>query len=155
MTITQREITRDELQMIYDDFKKIEIADGVPQQEEERYQFTAEENGEVIGFVSGLTKYRWFYLTDMWVDERYRRQGLGSKLLKMMEDKVTANGMEHIYLWTSGRINPFFYEKHGYQSFVIFENFYELEGYHHMGYRKDFNGLEKTKINERTYVYHK
>ncbi len=110
MEITQREITQEELHMIYEDFKKIEIADGVPQQEEERYQFTAEENGEVIGFVSGLTKYRWFYLTDMWVDERYRRQGVGSKLLKMMEDKVTANGMEHIYLWTSGRINPFFYE---------------------------------------------
>ena len=48
MFISQREITQEELHMIYDDFKKIEIEDGVPQQEEVRYQFTAEENGEVI-----------------------------------------------------------------------------------------------------------
>ena len=138
MKITQREITKEELNMIYEDFKKIEIADGVPQQKEERYQFTAEENGEVIGCASGLARYRWFYLTDLWIDERYRRQGLGSELLTLLEDLVRTKGIEHIYTWTSGMINPFFYEKHGYRAFTVFENFYEIEGYHHIGYRKDF-----------------
>lgn len=138
MIISQRDITQEELNMIYDDFKKIEIADGVPQQEEKRFQFLAEENGEVIGLASGLVRYRWFYLTDLWIDERYRRKGLGSKLLIMLEELVRAKGIEHIYTWTSGLTNPIFYEKHGYRAFTVFENFYEIEGYHHIGYRKDF-----------------
>ena len=52
--------------------------------------------------------------------------------------KVKSIGTEHIYLWTSGFINPKFYEKHGYKVFTVFEDFFEAEGYHHIGYRKDF-----------------
>ena len=138
MTITDREITKQELRDIYDDFKKIERQDGVPDAPQQRYSFTAEENGAVIGFASGLTNHKWFVLTDMWVHEDYRRQGLGSKLLVMLEERVKSIGIRHIYLWTSGFINPKFYEKHGYKVFTVFENFFEVEGYHHIGYRKDF-----------------
>ena len=114
MKITDREITKKELQDIYDDFKKIERQDGVPDATQKRYSYTAEENGIVTGFASGLTNHKWFVLTDLWVHEDYRRQGLGSKLLIMLEEKVKSIGIEHIYLWTSGFINPKFYEKHGY-----------------------------------------
>jgi len=137
MKITDRDITKKELQNIYDDFKKIELQDGVPYIEQERYQFIAEENGIIIGFASGLTNHKWFYLTDMWVHEDYRRQGLGTKLLKMLEDKVKSIGTGHIYTWTSGFINPKFYEKQGYKVFTVFEDFFEVKGYHHIGYRKD------------------
>ena len=92
----------------------------------------------VIGFVSGLTNHKWFYLTDLWVHEDYRRQGLGSKLIIMLENKIKIIGIEHIYTWTNGFTNPKFYEKHGYKVFTVFENFYEIEGYHHIGFRKDF-----------------
>ena len=137
MKITDREITQDELQRIYDDFTQIEIRDGVPQTPVVRHQFTVEENGEVIGFVSGLTEHKWFYLSDLWVKETHRRTGLGSKLLVMMEEKARSVGMAHVYTWTTGRINPIFYEKHGYQRFTVFEDFCEVEGYHRIGYRKD------------------
>ena len=137
MKITDREITKKELQDIYDDFKKIERRDGVPNVEQIRYSFTAEENDTVTGFASGLTNHKWFCLTDLWVHEEYRRQGLGTKLLTMLEDKVKSIGIEHIYLWTSGFINPIFYEKHGYKVFTVFEDFFEVKGYHHIGYRKN------------------
>jgi N-acetylglutamate synthase and related acetyltransferases len=137
MIFTDREITKTELDDIYEDFKKIERDDGVPYSEQKRYQFIAEENGIVIGFVSGLTNHKWFYLSDLWVHENQRRNGLGTKLLTMMEEKVWSLGIEHIYTWTSGLINPFFYEKMGYDRFVVFENFYGIEGYHQIGYRKD------------------
>ena len=140
MKITDRNVTKQELKEIYDDFKKIERQDGVPDGERKRYSFVAEENGMVIGFASGLTHHKWFFLSDLWVHEAYRRKGLGSKLLLMLENKVLSIGMEHIYLWTSGCINPKFYEKHNYKIFTIFEDFFEIEGYHHIGYRKDFNG---------------
>jgi len=138
MKITDREITKQELDDIYADFKKIERQDGVPDAPQVRHSITAEENGIVVGFASGLTNHKWFYLSDLWVHEDYRRQGLGAKVLAMLEDKVKSIGIEHIYTWTSGFINPIFYEKQGYKVFTIFENFFEVKGYHHIGYRKDF-----------------
>ena len=139
MNITDRNITKQELEEIYADFKKIERRDGVPDAPQARHQFLAEENGAVIGFASGLTNHKWFYLTDLWVHEDYRRQGLGARLLRMLEEKVQTIGIEHIYTWTSGFINPLFYEKQGYSVFTVFEDFFEVEGYHHIGYRKDIN----------------
>ncbi|NMA73523.1 MAG: GNAT family N-acetyltransferase [Bacteroidales bacterium] len=137
MEITEREITQSELKHIYDDFKKIKIQDGIPQCEQVRYQYLAEENGEIIGFVSGLTNHKWFHLTDLWVKESLRRQGLGAKLLQMLEDKIVVMGIEHIYTWASGFINPQFYESRGYSVFTIFEDFFEVKGYNFVGYRKD------------------
>jgi len=137
MKITDRDITPKELQDTYDDFKKIELQDGVPSTEQIRYQYIAEDNGVVVGFASGLTSHKWFYLSDMWVHEDFRRQGLGASLLKMLEDKVKSVGIEHIYTWTTGLINPKFYEKQGYKVFTVFEDFCEVEGYHKIGYRKD------------------
>jgi Predicted acetyltransferase len=137
MLITDRDISKQELDDIYQDFKEIEIRDGVPQREQTRHQFVAEEDGKIIGFASGLTNHKWFFLTDLWVCETHRRQGLGAKLLKMLEEKVSSLGMRHIYAWTSGFDNPKFYESQGYHVFTVFEDFYEVEGYHHIGYRKD------------------
>ena len=137
MIITDRDISKKELNDIYDDFKEIEIQDNVPPNNQRRYQFIAEENDIIIGFASGLTNHKWFYLTDMWVHEDYRRQGLGTKLLTMLEDKVKSIGMEHIWTWTTGFRNPKFYEKLGYRVFTIFEDFCEIKGYHKTGYRKD------------------
>lgn len=137
MKVTDRDITKKELDNIYEDFKKIEIQEGVPQVKQERYQFIAEEKDKIIGFVSGLTNHKWFYLSDLWVHEDHRRKGLGAKLLKMLEDKIKLIGIQHIWTWTTGEINPKFYEKQGYKKFTTFENICEIENYHQTGYRKD------------------
>ena len=137
MEITNRDITTEELNGIYDDFKQIERQDGVPVCAQERLQFVAEKDGVLIGYASGLTNHKWFYVTDLWVHHDYRRQGLGAKLLRLLERDVAALGIKHMYLWTSGFINPRFYEKQGYHVFTVFEDFYEVEGYHQIGYRKD------------------
>jgi len=137
MIITDRDISKEELTGIYDDFKEIEIQDNVPPNNQRRYQFIAEENDIIIGFASGLTNHKWFYLSDMWVHTDYRRQGLGGKLLAMLEEKVKSIGMEYIWTWTTGFINPKFYESQGYKVFTIFEDFCEVKGYHQIGYRKD------------------
>ena len=138
MTISDREIAQNELRAIYDDFKRIETNDGVPPCEQQRYSRIAEENGLVVGFASGLTNHKWFFLTDLWVHEDFRRQGLGGKLLAMLEDTVQDVGITHVYTWTSGFQNPHFYERQGYRVFALLEDFFEVKGYHHIGYRKDF-----------------
>ena len=141
MTITDRsdrDITKKELDDIYDDFRKIEVQDGVPPNNQRRHQFVAEENDIIIGFASGLTNHKWFYLSDMWVHEDYRRHGLGVKLLNMLEEKVKSIGMEHIWTWTTGYNNLKFYESQGYKVFTVFEDFCEVKEYHQYGFRKDF-----------------
>ena len=137
MKITDRDITQKELQEIYDDFKKIEIKDGIQQVEQKRYQYVAEEKDKVIGFASGLTNHKWFYLTDLWVHEDYRRRGLGTKLLVMLEDKIKSAGTLYIWTWTTGVINPMFYKKQGYEVFATFEDFSGKKGFHQTGFKKD------------------
>ncbi|MCL1862590.1 MAG: GNAT family N-acetyltransferase [Defluviitaleaceae bacterium] len=136
MTITERDITKQELQDIYDDFKELEILEGIPDIPQVRYQFTAEENSIIIGYVSGLTNHKIFYLTDLWVHKVHRRQKLGTKLLKMMEEKILELNIEHIYTWTTGCENQNFYKKQGYVEFTIFEDYCGVKGYHKVGYRK-------------------
>ena len=95
----------------------------------------AEEDGQLIGFAGGIKDYQWLLLSDMWIDEKYRRKGIGSTLLNRLENTVKAAGVEHIYLWTYGPVNMKFYEKNGYHAFTVFENFYEALD--QIGYRKD------------------
>jgi len=111
ITILDRKITKEELDKIYKDFKKIEKSDGIQDANTNRYEYIAEDNNEIIGIASGLTYHKWFYLSDLWIHENYRRNGLGTKLLSMLEDKIKTIGIKHIYTWTSGFINPKFYEK--------------------------------------------
>lgn len=136
-SILQREITREELDEIYSDFDSILIQDGVLPEKESRHQFVAEENGRIIGLASGLMHHQWFYLSDLWVRKEYRDRGLGSYLLTCLEDKVYRLGARHIYTWTSGPRNPVFYENRGYRIFTVFENYYGIDHYPQMGYRKD------------------
>ena len=140
MTITDRNVTKQELDDIYKDFKNIEAKYGVPDAKSNRYNITAEEDGKVIGFASGLTNHKWFYLTDLWISDEYRNQKLGSKILKLLEDKVKSKGIKHIYTWTTGyNKNEIFYEKQGYKTFTVFEDFFEVKDGHHIGLRKDLN----------------
>ena len=138
MTITDREVTKQELDAIYDDFKKIEKRYEVPQVERERHNITAEKNGAVIGMASGLTHLnKWFYLTDLWVHEDYRNQGLGAKLLAMLEAKIKHLGVRHVYTWTTAyNSNEVFYEKQGYRQCLIFEDYFEVKNGHHVCLRK-------------------
>ena len=138
MIITDRDISKNELNKNYDDFKKIETEYKVPDAKTKRYNVTAEENGEIIGFASGLTNHNWFNLTDLWINKNYRGQGLGSKILNKLEEQVKSHGIKHIYTWTTGyNKNDIFYEKQDYRKFTVLENFFEVENGHHIGYRKD------------------
>lgn len=175
MKAVERDITPDEKKKIYDNFTEIEIALGIPQTERVRYSYVAKENGEIIGYASGITNHKWFCLTDMWVKAEYRRKGIGTKLLYIHEDKLKKIGIRHIYTWmmsydngndytwTIGCGNEHFYNKLGYFAYTVIENFFETDGIHHVGYRKDLSlevndiPLDDTLItdNEITRAQHK
>lgn len=136
--ITDRKLIEGEHARILADCDQILLKAGVLENGFMSYSLVADEDGQMIGFVSGLKNHKWLYLSDMWIEETHRRQGIGSRLLKDFEDRIKSCGIEHIYLWTYGPINQKFYEKNGYCQFTVFEDFYEVKGYHQIGYRKDF-----------------
>ena len=71
------------------------------------------ENGRVIGVLLGLTDFAyWLYVTDLGVDRRYERQGIGRNLMK---EALTLAGGEKdvaVYLVANEKAVPF-YEKLG------------------------------------------
>jgi N-acetylglutamate synthase-like GNAT family acetyltransferase len=139
LTISDRAVTKAELNEIYADITKVKAEHNIPQTEKNRYEIIAEDGGAVVGFAAGQTEHRWFYLSDLWVREDYRRQGLGARVLGMLEDKVRSVGIDYIWTWTTGLVNPKFYESQGYAKFTVSEDFCQVKGYHRTGYRKGLN----------------
>jgi ribosomal protein S18 acetylase RimI-like enzyme len=118
--IIDRELTSEELEQMRAGFNRNSLDHGVAYKDGDQY--------------SG-----WFYLTDLFVDKEYRLQGLGSKLLGMLEEKIISMGLKQIWTWTAGYEAPEFYLKQGYQIFAALENWYS-DGSSRIGLRKE---LEK------------
>ena len=79
------------------------------------------EAGEIIGgCIAQAYEYRWsrMFLNDLWVDERWRRQGLGSMLLREVERIAREKGCRVVTLGTASYMARPFYEKHGYTVFT-------------------------------------
>ena len=68
-----------------------------------RKRFVAEVDGVVAGTVSGGDgdSTGAAAMTAMWVDPRFRRQGIGDLLVKTVIDWARAAGYEEIFLWVT------------------------------------------------------
>jgi len=127
MKITKRDITSEELKMIHDDFRAIEVKYGVALDKKERFNITIDDDdGNIIGIATGLShRDVAFFLSDLWVRADLRGTGLGSKILRMLEDDIKKIGIKYIYTWTSSfDKNDEFYKKQGYSEIMRHENYY-------------------------------
>ncbi len=139
MQIRDVKLSRAELDDIYKDFESIDRRLGIPAENSVRFELGAFEGGNIVGYVSGISEHELFYLSDLWVSERYRGKGLGNELLRLIEQK--ASGVcRHIYTWTAGERNLRFYKKNGYEVFVVFEDFTGVKGHDKAGLRKELTG---------------
>lgn len=76
------------------------------------------ENGEIIaGCVARMYCWNVLYIDILWVDENYRNQGLGSKLLEYVEETAKEKGCYLIHLDTFDFQAKDFYIEHGYEIF--------------------------------------
>lgn len=77
----------------------------------------SEENEDYIH--RRLQEYNSRYITVdyLFVDDAYRKNGYGSKLLTYLETQAIGLGVKRIILNTFGFQAPVFYEKQGYQLF--------------------------------------
>ncbi len=78
--------------------------------------FAAEdEEGKILGVITGRAYYNEVHIGDLIIDGKHRRSGLGSKLIAAVEEAYAGAGYEKITVTTFGFQAPEFYKKLGYQ----------------------------------------
>lgn len=113
-------LTEEEAAYIGDKINEI-VPHELDADEEEFVLKVENENGEIIGgCIAQAYEYRWsrLFLDTLWVDERWRRHGLGSMLLREVERIAREKGCRVVTLGTASYMARPFYEKHGYTVFT-------------------------------------
>lgn len=77
--------------------------------------FVAKENDKLMGVVVGHSYYREVHITDLIVMEEYRSRGVGSELIRRVEEEFRGQRFENINLTTYAFQAPGFYKKLGFE----------------------------------------
>ena len=79
------------------------------------FSFVAEEDGKVVGIITGNTYYKEVHIGDLYVLKDNRNRHIGSSLLKTVEEHFKNSEFENINLSTYGFQAPEFYKKCGFK----------------------------------------
>ena len=144
--VIEREMTDTEFARMKAGFDEHTLEHGNPVQTYDRYGFVLTDDGAFIGCSSGIAYKNgdvcngWFYLTDLFVEQPYRKRGFGAELLQKLEDRVAALGITSFLVVTAGYEAPEFYEKQGY-SIVFEQDNYYATGHSRVMLRKTRAGV--------------
>ena len=86
------------------------------------FNFVAEEDGKMIGLITGHAYYEEVHIGDLVVLEEYRHKHIGSKLIEAVEKHHQNKGYKNINLTTYGFQALEFYKKCGYKVEYTREN---------------------------------
>lgn len=76
------------------------------------------------GLVANLqTGWKWIHIQRLWVDETYRRAGIGRRLLDRAEEEAKKLGILYAAVDTMEFQAPAFYEKQGYSVYAVMEDY--------------------------------
>ena len=120
MDYKTEDLTREDAAYIAEKINEI-VPREVDADEEELVLKIENENGEVIGgCIAQAYEYHWsrMFLDTLWVDERYRHQGIGSLIIREVERIAREKGCRVVTLGTASFMARPFYEKHGYTVFT-------------------------------------
>ena len=90
---------------------------------EQPVRFVARDELGVAGGLLGHIRWNWLYVAKLWVDERARRHGIGTQLLKAAEDLARSRGCIGVNLDTFEYQARPFYEKLGYELFGTLDGY--------------------------------
>ena len=86
-------------------------------------QIGVEDNGRLIaGLDACITAFKILYVSTVFVDEEYRRKGIGARLIREMEKRAAAMGVNTVRLDTFNWQGKEFYEALGYQCAGHYDN---------------------------------
>ena len=100
-------------------FKKLDLIKGY---EEKEYNFIAYDGEKLIGGATGFIKYKWYFLDMLFVDEQYRKKGIGSKLISCIEELAKKENLLGVRIETWDFQAREFYEKNGYEVYAEFDD---------------------------------
>ena len=84
--------------------------------------FLHDERGAVVAGLTGATYWGWLYVGRLWVEERLRGQGYGSRLLAEAEGEALRRGCHHAYLDTEDFNALSFYQKRDYTVYGVLDD---------------------------------
>jgi ribosomal protein S18 acetylase RimI-like enzyme len=85
--------------------------------------FAKDASGVVLGGLLGSTHWNHFFVSALFVHERFRKVGIGRKLMNQAEDQALACACDAIFLDTFDFQARGFYEKLGFEVFGVLENY--------------------------------
>ncbi|OGD67930.1 hypothetical protein A3F08_03540 [Candidatus Berkelbacteria bacterium RIFCSPHIGHO2_12_FULL_36_9] len=134
----EREITDSEFKLMKKGFDQHSKKFGNPPLRQKRYSVVVLDNSKFVGCATGLINdnKEWLFLTDLFIEKKYRKRGLGKEVLKRLEKKAAKVGIKHIWTWTAGFEAPKFYIKQGYKIFTEMKDYYK-SGHSRIGLMKD------------------
>ncbi len=124
LKLVERDMTSAEFERMKRGFDEHALDNHVAVQGSDRFGFVAQAGDQFVGCVSGLAYKNgdaysgWFYLTDLFVEAKHRRRGIGATLLAMLEQMLLQRGIDKIWTWTAGYEGPAFYKRQGYKIFA-------------------------------------
>jgi GNAT superfamily N-acetyltransferase len=100
--------------------------------------FLRNEEDNILGGLLGETYWGWLHVEFMWIEDAFRGQGYGEKLLASAEQEAIKRGCGAAYLDTFSFQAFKFYERCGYEVFGTLEEF--PSGHQRFFMRKSLNG---------------
>ena len=86
-------------------------------------QIGIEDGGRLIaGLDACITAFKILYVSTVFVDEEYRRKGIGTRMIREMEKRAIAMGVNTVRLDTFNWQGKEFYEALGYQCAGHYDN---------------------------------
>lgn len=82
-----------------------------------------DEKGKWVGGLTGRTYWGWLFVNLLWVDKKFRKEGLGTQLLQKAESLAKKRGCKYVHLDTFTFQAPEFYKKLGFKRFGLLKPF--------------------------------
>ena len=82
-----------------------------------------DDKGAVLGGLIGVIRWKWLYVSKLWVSDAARGKGYGTKLLAAAEKRARERGCTDVSLDTFEFQARPFYERQGYKLFGTLEGY--------------------------------
>lgn len=93
--------------------------------------FYEDDNGKKLAGLTGETFGNWLCIHYLFVEERLRKEGIGSELLLAAEREAKERGCKYAFVDTFSFQSPQFYIRHGYEEvFTLYEYPYTGKRYY-------------------------
>lgn len=83
----------------------------------------AYEGDTLVGSIIGKIYSDWLHMELVWVDEKHRRMGIGSQLIRKSIEEARQRKLTGIEVWSQSWQAPEFYIRNGFHEYAVLKDF--------------------------------